>query len=340
MRVVDIVAAGRPAAVEAPAVSVVVPTYHRPLALRRAVRSVLAQEGAELAEVVIALSDPAADADRRAAEGLAEDHRVRIVEAPRPGPAAARNAAIRAARAPLIALLDDDCEVQPGWLAAGVAALDAADLVQGRTLPERARRGYERSLWVDRLTGLWESCNLFVRREAVDDAGLFDEHLNPTGTVGKHWGEDTEWGWRLVRAGARPAYADGALVLHAVEPRTFVGWLRRRTEIRWFPYLVTIAPEVRGRFHHDYFFNRRHVAVWMSIGLGSAAGVGGAAGRRGLAAGLSVAAVAVYGSTLRRARNRTQLRAMVRHLPEQMVTEAVEVASLVYGSVRYRRVLL
>src|SRR5690348_8892573 len=151
-----------------PLVAVVIPTYHRPIAVGRAVRSVLAQSGAEHAEIVVVLSDPSSTGDRQAAAELSMDGRVRVVEATAPGPAAARNAGLRAVRAPLVALLDDDCDVQAGWLEAGVRALERADLVQGRTLPERERRGYERSLWIDRMTGLWESCNLFVRREAVE----------------------------------------------------------------------------------------------------------------------------------------------------------------------------
>jgi glycosyltransferase involved in cell wall biosynthesis len=323
--------------------SVVVPTYHRPEQLARAVHSVTDQAtNGHAVEVIIAVSDPRAGDDVAAADALASaDARIRVVHASRPGPAAARNAGIEAARGEVLALLDDDCVAQPGWALAGLRALDAADLVQGRTLPISERRGWERSLWVDRITWLWESCNLFVHRSAVDRAGLFDEAWNPTGAAGRHWGEDSEWGWRLVHQGARPVFAEGALVLHAVEPTTWAQWLRRRTEIRWFPLLLRHAPELRERrFILRYFFNARHVAI---VGACALACGGTALRRRGNAptAGiLTLSAAATYLSSGRGVRSAAELRAWLVDLPRRALTEGVEVASLVYGSVRYRRLLL
>ena len=77
---------------EGPAVSVIVPTYHRPDMLREAVASVLSQqlEGGS-PEVVIAVSDAGAASDIAAAQELAAaDARVRVVVARMPGPGAAR----------------------------------------------------------------------------------------------------------------------------------------------------------------------------------------------------------------------------------------------------------
>src|SRR5204863_1447520 len=58
------------------------------------------------------------------------------------GPAAARNAGWRTARAPLVAFTDDDCRPSPGWLEAGLRALAATAngggeaIVQGLTEPD------------------------------------------------------------------------------------------------------------------------------------------------------------------------------------------------------------
>src|SRR3954452_2766035 len=53
------------------------------------------------------------------------------------GPAAARNAGWRSARAPLVAFTDDDCVTDPDWLAAGLrgAAAKPEAVLQGRTEP-------------------------------------------------------------------------------------------------------------------------------------------------------------------------------------------------------------
>jgi glycosyltransferase involved in cell wall biosynthesis len=57
---------------------------------------------------------------------IAASYGVRVVNQPRPGAAAARNAGWLAARGELVAFLDSDCIPQPGWLEELVAALDGA----------------------------------------------------------------------------------------------------------------------------------------------------------------------------------------------------------------------
>src|SRR5579883_1499508 len=114
-------------AVSGGTVSVVIPTYHRPDMLGAAARSVLAQQvlpGWDL-ELVIAVSDAASVPDRRAADEIAAtDTRVKVAVADRLGPGSARNAGIAVATGNVIALLDDDCQAQPGWLVAGLTKLD------------------------------------------------------------------------------------------------------------------------------------------------------------------------------------------------------------------------
>ncbi|MEA2645039.1 MAG: hypothetical protein QOE92_122 [Chloroflexota bacterium] len=326
-----------------PLVSVIIPTYHRPQGLAAAVASVLDQRlpDGEGIEVVIAVSDPADPADRQAAARLAQDDaRVRTVDAPRPGPGAARNAGIRAAAADRLAFMDDDCAAQPGWLAAGLAALADADLVQGRTRPAGEVPRYHHSLSVEPLSWLWESCNIFVRREAVERWGDFDEDWNPTGRVGGHMGEDVEWGWRLARGGARIAAAPDALVLHAVTARGYLGFLRYQAQLRHFPLLFRVAPESRRVFLGGHFVGRRHVALTAAAGLGLAAVASGVAGRRRAAGMLALGAAAAYLSPLRNPLLHGGLAGAAADLARRAPIEAVELAAAAYGSVRWRRLLL
>ena len=67
-----------------------------------------------------------------AREWSARDPRIRLVDASgRPGPAAARNIGVKAARGDLLAFCDADDVVQPGWLAGLVTALGRAEVVAG-----------------------------------------------------------------------------------------------------------------------------------------------------------------------------------------------------------------
>ncbi len=92
-------------------VSAVIPTYHRPALVVRAVRSVLRQTFRDL-EVIVVIDGP--DAAAMTALSEIQDDRLRVIELPKNvGVARARVAGIEAARGIWIALLDDDDEWVP-----------------------------------------------------------------------------------------------------------------------------------------------------------------------------------------------------------------------------------
>lgn len=150
-------------------VAVIVPTLRRPESLERALRSLFAQTGVEdrLAAIVVVDNDPAGTA-RETVQRLTGDAPCPLTyrHEPRPGVATARNAALSATDAPLIAFLDDDEAASPGWLVAllSAQAQTGADAVFG---PIRGR--------VPQGTG-WATAYLerFFGREGPDATGLID----------------------------------------------------------------------------------------------------------------------------------------------------------------------
>ena len=129
-------ASGRPVTV-----SVIIPTFRRPEGLKRAVASVLSQDGTDGLDIRVIVCDNAPEGCGRAAfDSVAEGARLPLtyVHEPRAGVANARNAAVAASTAEFIAFLDDDEEAPPHWLA-GLMAIQArfdAEVVFG---PVRAR---------------------------------------------------------------------------------------------------------------------------------------------------------------------------------------------------------
>jgi glycosyltransferase involved in cell wall biosynthesis len=317
-----------------PLVSVIIPTYHRPDMLRTAVSSVLSQllPGAAF-EVLIAVSDRDSEEDLAAAMELADsDERVRVVVADRLGPGAARNKAIAVARGTILAFTDDDCEAAPGWLNAGVHAITGVDIVQGRTLPPEARSTRrERTISVEKLSYLWQTCNLFVQRSAVDRTGGFDEDWNPTGRPGGHWGEDAEWGSRLVRDGATYVFEPNAEVTHALWMRSRRDVIVHKLSLRYFPMLVRRAPEVRKHLYHGYFLNPQQATLTLSFVIFAVAGTAAIRGSTKVAVAGSVAGAAAA------------LWPPKTSVPKMLVSTANEIVSyvmVVYGSIRYRRLVL
>lgn len=96
-----------------PRFAVVIPTYNRADVVNRAVQSVLGQTVGDLELVVVVDGSTDATLD---VLGAVQDPRVRVVSQSNAGVSSARNAGIEASRAPLVAFMDDDDEVDPRWL--------------------------------------------------------------------------------------------------------------------------------------------------------------------------------------------------------------------------------
>jgi glycosyltransferase involved in cell wall biosynthesis len=100
-------------------VSVILPTRNRAALLRQAVASVVAQTYPRWELVVV--NDASTDNTASVMESFA-DHRVRVVDSDGSGAGRARNVGLRAASGSMIAFLDDDNLMAPGWLRAVVVA--------------------------------------------------------------------------------------------------------------------------------------------------------------------------------------------------------------------------
>ena len=211
-----------------PRVSVVEPTRNRAARLPRLVAALEAQTLPHAEFEVVLVDDASTDATPSVLTRLRETSplMLRAISQPcRTGPAGARNAGWRSTSSAVVAFTDDDCIPEPGWLAAGLAALEAephTGVLQGKTLPEEGQPldGFVATRSVARASPFFEACNLFLRRSALEQSGGFDEDL------GLHF-EDTALGWAVLDAGWERAFAGGALVHHDVT-RPGIGWFLRK----------------------------------------------------------------------------------------------------------------
>lgn len=103
---------------ESETVSVILPTYQRPEQLRQAIGSVLGQRYTRWELLVV---DDGSDTAKSVVAEVG-DERVRCIEVEHGGPSVARNAGLDTASGSVIAYLDDDNLLDPGWLAAVVWA--------------------------------------------------------------------------------------------------------------------------------------------------------------------------------------------------------------------------
>jgi glycosyltransferase involved in cell wall biosynthesis len=177
-----------------PAASVVLATRDRPELLVCAIRSVLAQRFERWELVVV--DDGDTDAVESTLTGF-EDERIVVVEGPRRGLGAARNAGLRRARNEIVCYLDDDNVMHPGWLHAVAHVFSQRDdvdvaygiaLAEHRLPDELGERGWWPSFWQ-----LPWSHELLLR-ENVSDAGalahrrdLDEAHFDEELSTGEDW---------------------------------------------------------------------------------------------------------------------------------------------------------
>ncbi|MGI9021606.1 MAG: glycosyltransferase family 2 protein [Solirubrobacterales bacterium] len=209
---------------------------------------------------VIVVDDGSSDGTPELVEAAGAPMRLLRQEAQ--GAAAARNLGAAAASGPALAFCDADCFPTEGWLAAGLGALEDAELVQGKVVadPETPVGPFDRSLWIPHEVGLWETANLFVTRDVFERVGGFEDWLRPG--AGRPMAEDVWFGWRAKRLGARSAFCPDALVHHAVFSRDAADYIAERRRLVHFPEMAAKMPELRDAFfYRRLFLNRRSAAL-------------------------------------------------------------------------------
>lgn len=229
-----------------PSLDVLIATFNRAEALGRLIESVLAaRRPPGLAVRILVADNNSTDATRATVSHWAAraDLPIAYIFEPRQGKPYALNAGIAAGDGDLIAFLDDDERVLPDWLEAIDAAFrdDALDFIVGRCVADWLA---PRPHWLpSRRLGIVGAIDFgeqpfametladgssflggvsVVRRPAAEATGGYAEWLT--------YGEDSEFGMRLIQNGARGRY-DPALRVHHEIPgnRLTRAFLRRRT---------------------------------------------------------------------------------------------------------------
>lgn len=218
----------------APEIAVIVVNWNRRELLRQALQSLRRQQGVHFEIIVVdnGSQDGSPEMLEREFVGGAGPSVRLIANAANRGFCAANNQGIAATGAPFVALLNNDAEAEPGWLAALRSAFDhgpqigmaaskilvwedparidkAGHLIypdgqnRGRGSGQLDRGQYDRleeTLWPD-------GCAAMYRRAMLDEIGGFEEDFFA-------YGDDAELGLRARIAGWRCLYVPQAVVRH------------------------------------------------------------------------------------------------------------------------------
>ena len=231
---------------------VVIPTLNRSTLLARTLTSVRAAErppGLDVGVIVVdnGSRDDTAEVVRAAERDFGGPLRYLLER--RPGKSHALNSGIAASDAELIGMIDDDEEIDRGWLLAVARAFadERLDFIGGPYLP---RWGAEPPPWLPRefpaVIGWVESGsevrdfdatfggtlmggNAVVRRRVLERVGPYRPDLGPAGDRRLLSCEDEEMHNRLLAGGARGQYRPDLVIYHYVPPER----LTKRYHRRW-----------------------------------------------------------------------------------------------------------
>ena len=197
-------------------VSIVVAVHNGEATIARCIDSLLRLE--KCAPEIVVVDNGSTDGTRSHLERFGA--RIRVIAESKRGPAAARNAGIRAATSDYIAFTDSDCIAGPEWLSnlirpladptVGVAGGRVESIEPCNRIERFGDRIHDHRAAIEQfespyaMSGNWAS-----PKSVLLEAGLFDETLLR--------GSDVDLSWRIRSLGYRLVYVDEAVVQHRNE---------------------------------------------------------------------------------------------------------------------------
>jgi GT2 family glycosyltransferase len=209
--------------------------------LAAAIRSVQRQTCTDW-ELLVVVQGPEPAAAPVAERALRDEPRGRVVAIPTPGLSRARNAAFERARGDIVAVMDDDCEAVPDWLAVLLGWFEREPdigLVGGALVaPPAVHSGLSVCPALVPTEGRWDPCegppapgwdwigaNFAVRRSVIEAVGEFDEHLGAGTEFGS--AEELDYKLRLEQLGVPMRATPRAVVHHTYGRRLGLGAVLR-----------------------------------------------------------------------------------------------------------------
>ena len=227
-------------------ISIVIPLYNKAASIAKTLESVLSQSYQDFEIIVV--DDGSTDGSSRVVDDFcATEHRMRLIKKSNGGVCSARNIGICAAKGDLIALLDADDIWDKDYLAEQMRmisdfpdchmwGINYGETVDGkmiREVPTGLPKGF-RGMVEDyfqipgRVSDLFCSSSVLVRKSTFDQVGLFDERIK--------YAEDSDMWFRII-ARFPVAFYDRYMVFYRFDAEN-----RAQTKYRplkfFLPYFV------------------------------------------------------------------------------------------------------
>jgi glycosyltransferase involved in cell wall biosynthesis len=331
-------------AVAAPLVSIVIPCYNRPVLSVDLIHSLWKLDFDFTRLEIIVCDNASVDDTPKVLLALAEQSPCPmkvLFNATDRGPAGARNRAVQEARGEFLAFVDTDCRVDPQWLHRLLGSFeDKVAFVAGAVLnkPEQKIVFFSRlKPGVAQEHPTYPTENIMYRHSIWKQFSGFDEKLCFKTFLGMPVEcADVDLAWRVLEAGHEHRFCAEAIIYHEIERQKLKMWLAEPFRLWVVPALVRRHPQLRDRLlYKGLFFYPGSVRFYVACLL--------------LPIALVVfkfwgALAIVLGFLLLRLLKRTLIDHKPSYSPTQwlllLVRQLVMSAGLVYGSVRFRCLVL
>lgn len=221
--------------IENPQYSIIVPSHNKKDDLVRCLQGLIEQETEGRRIEIIVIDDGSTDGTGDAVRAFeAGEVPLRYYRLEGRGPATARNEGIRHARGRVVCMIDDDAVPQPGWFLSLVRPFESDDEivgVEGKVVPTGVDYGPLGMSPVNLEGGVFLTCNIAYRRDALLRVGGFDEGFPYPAC------EDADLAAAISEYG-RISWAPGAEVHH---PRRRWSFQRAVREVRFFEAFLRYA---------------------------------------------------------------------------------------------------
>jgi cellulose synthase/poly-beta-1,6-N-acetylglucosamine synthase-like glycosyltransferase len=246
------------------------------------------------------------------------------------------------ARGEILAFTDSDCIPDRDWIAHGVRAFatDGVGVACGPVLPTEVTQNdpffVHQILPVTREEGLYPTANVFYRRECFATLGGFDETLRTYAWGQPVGGDDTEFAWRVKRAGWASAFVEGARVSHQPSKVRAHEYVLNSLQAQILPRVVRTAPELREMALYRRYFVHKNSALFLLFAASAAL-----TPKHRLAAALTLPWLRSVWPALRMdAWPPTRWPRAAFRLALQVAASALLEGALVWGSIKNRRLVL
>jgi glycosyltransferase involved in cell wall biosynthesis len=231
--------------------SVIIPTFNRWESLQGTLLSLFRQEFDKSSFEIIVVDDGSSDeTDSETKKIMEREPNLRYFRQTNSGPAKARNLGLSQAKGSIVAFIDSDALADKKWLANAKIYFDRQDVfaLEGKIItPAGSKIGLFSHYFENPRGGLYQTCNMFFRKDVLLSVGGFDERFKKE----HFFREDSDLIFSLAEKGypiEQIPFAPDVIASHPPRKESPLSIINRAKRYQWDPLLYKKHPALYKKY--------------------------------------------------------------------------------------------